>query len=186
MSKAGIFLDRDGTINVEKEYLSDPAGLELYPRAAKAVKELNRLRLPVFVVTNQSGIGRKKFTLKTLTAIHSKLEKMLKAESEAKIDAFYFCPHLPSDNCACRKPKTGMVEKAVFDTCVDPKLSYFVGDKKADIELGQNAGGKTILVLTGYGKEEKNILKKAPDFIAKDLLAAVEWIKKDISLNENT
>ncbi|MFH1073469.1 MAG: HAD family hydrolase [Candidatus Firestonebacteria bacterium] len=184
MNKTGVFLDRDGTLNVEKEYLSDPSGLELIPGAAKAVKELNKLNLPVIVVTNQSGIGRGKFTLKILMDIQNKLVEMLKTGAGARIDAFYYCPHLPEDACNCRKPKLGMVEKAASEIGVDPGQSYFIGDKLADIELGKNAGGKTILVLTGYGKDEKAKMKKAPDHIADNISAAVEWIKKDIVLNE--
>ncbi|OGF47173.1 MAG: hypothetical protein A2231_09460 [Candidatus Firestonebacteria bacterium RIFOXYA2_FULL_40_8] len=186
MGKTGVFLDRDGTLNIEKEYLSDPSGLELYPDAAKAVKELNSMKLPVLVLTNQSGIGRGMFTLKVLTAIHDKLKKILKIEAGAVIDALYYCPHLPSDNCNCRKPKLGMIEKAVADTGVNPKISYFIGDKAADIMLGKNAGGKTILVLTGYGRTEKDKLEKKPDFIADNLFAAVTWIKKDLNSNDKS
>lgn len=181
MNRIGVFLDRDGTLNLEKEYLSDPAGLELYPGAAKAVKELNKLKLPVILVTNQSGIGRKMFTEKTLLNIHQKLAKMLDMEAGARLDAFYFCPHSPEEKCRCRKPKLGMVEKAASEMGIDPKVSYFVGDKIADIKLGKNAGGKTILVETGYGKEEENKMKEKPDYVAKDLLAAVKWIKKDVA-----
>ena len=180
MNKAGVFLDRDGTINIEKEYLSDPKQLELYSKSAKAIKELNDAGIPVVVVTNQSGIGRGMFTIETLNNIHLKLAKMLKKEAGAVIDCVYFCPNTPKDKCACRKPQLGMIEKAGKELNIDTEHSYFVGDKVCDIKMGRKAGGKSVLVLTGYGKVEKKDISCQPDYIAQDLMEAVKWILKDI------
>lgn len=179
--KAAVFLDRDGTLIVEVNYLSTPDKVELCPGADKAIKELNELKLPAILVTNQSGIGRGLFNVKTLEAIHKKLKYLLNAGAKAKLDAVYYCPHTPEDGCTCRKPELGMVETAKKQLNIDPGLSYFVGDKECDIVFGKNAGGKAVLVLTGYGKETKSGLKVKPDFIAKDICEAVNWIKKDVS-----
>ena len=103
----------------------------------------------------------------------------MKTGAKAKLDAIYYCPHLPEDYCKCRKPALGMVKLAKKALNIDPKNSYFIGDKETDIEFGRNAGGKTILVLTGYGKDSVIKMKEKPDFIAEDLCAAVNWIKED-------
>ncbi len=177
--KPAVFLDRDGTLIVEVNYLSTLKALQLYAGAAGAVKEINNLKLPAILATNQSGIGRGMFTLKTLDAIHAKIQRLLKTGAKAKLDAIYYCPHLPEDYCKCRKPALGMVKLAKKALNIDPKNSYFIGDKETDIEFGRNAGGKTILVLTGYGKDSVIKMKEKPDFIAEDLCAAVNWIKED-------
>lgn len=174
-----VLIDRDGTINVERNYLSDPAQIELLPGAAEGIKLLRELGLPVVVVTNQSGIGRGYFDLKRLEEIHDRLHEALK-EQGAKVDAIYFCPHTPEDQCGCRKPSTGMADKAAKDFNADPSKSFVIGDNVCDIELGKNIGAETILVRTGYGKTVEQKKLAAADYIAEDLFEAVGLIKKAV------
>jgi D-glycero-D-manno-heptose 1,7-bisphosphate phosphatase len=106
-----VVLDRDGTIIVERHYLSDPAGVELLPRVASGLQHLSALGLGVVVVTNQSGVGRGLFDTTRLALIHQQLCVLLAAEG-IHLDGIYFCPHIPADDCACRKPRTGLLERA--------------------------------------------------------------------------
>jgi D-glycero-D-manno-heptose 1,7-bisphosphate phosphatase len=175
--KRFVLIDRDGTINVEKDYLSDPAGLELIPGAADGLRSLQALGLGLVVVTNQSGIGRGYFTLDALGAIHGRLRDLL-AEEGVTLDGLYFCPHGPDDDCDCRKPLPGMVLQAAKDLNFNPKSAFVIGDKTADIDLGRAVGAKTVLVRTGYGKQHEG--KCRPDHIADDLLAAAQWITAQI------
>lgn len=171
-----VLIDRDGTLNVNKHYLSDPAQLELPPRAAEAVKLLHELGLVNVVVTNQSAIGRGFFDEARLQQIHEKLNELLAAEG-AKIDAVYFCPHTPDDGCNCRKPLPQMAHQAAADFSADLKKSFVVGDNECDIELGKNIGATTILVRTGHGlKTEQNGSVK-PDYTVENLYEAAELIE---------
>lgn len=186
MGSPAVFLDRDGTINEEVGFLSDPEQVALIPRAADALVKLRDAGLKLIVVTNQSGIARGLFSEAELHHVNRKLTALL-AEHGAKIDEYYFCPHHPNfgekKNCDCRKPKPGMAHQAVRELGVDLSRSYFVGDKLTDIELGKNAGGKTVLVLTGYGSEEKKLLEAkgvAPDRIFDALPEAADWILQDL------
>lgn len=178
MNKRFILLDRDGTIIVEKKYLSDPNGVELIPSAATALKKLKSLGFGLIVIANQAGVGRGYFTLKTLDAIHERLKKLLKEEG-VTLDGIYFCPHHPEDNCSCRKPKTGMVEKAIKKFKFDTKDCFVVGDKRVDIELGKNIGAKTILVKTGYGKEFEKEKDLNPDYVVDDLSGIVSIVNEN-------
>lgn len=175
MKHCAVFLDRDGTLIEEVNFLSRLEDLRLFPFSAKAIKLLNDSGFLVILITNQSGIARGFFDEKTLHEIHAKLKNEL-AESNAKLDAVYFCPHNSADNCACRKPKTGMIEQAVKDFSLSLENSWMVGDKAIDVETGFNAQMKTALVLTGYGQTEVEKLKKKPDLISENLLQAVKTI----------
>lgn len=173
--KRFVLLDRDGTIIVEKNYLSNPDHIELLPGASNALKEFMKLGLGLIIITNQSGIGRKYFDVSTLNSIHQKLVHLL-LENGVILDNIYFCPHIPEDNCACRKPKIGLVEKATKKHNFDPKLCFVIGDNKVDVELGKNLGATTILVRTGYGKlVEKE--KIHPDHVVDNLESALLIIK---------
>jgi len=174
-TKKGIFFDRDGTLIEEVNYLARPEQLKLFPFAAEAIQLLNENGFLVFLITNQSGIGRKYFNENDLREIHEKLIADL-ALMDAKLDAIYFCPHAPEDDCDCRKPKTGMIRQATRDFSIDLKNSWTIGDKALDVETGFNAGTKTALVLTGYGIKEREKLNENPDLIAENLLAAVKII----------
>ncbi|MBI5893610.1 MAG: D-glycero-beta-D-manno-heptose 1,7-bisphosphate 7-phosphatase [Deltaproteobacteria bacterium] len=173
-----VFLDRDGTINEDTGYIDSPERLALIDGAASAIKKLNSKGFKVIIITNQSGVGRGYFSEEAADAVNKKLEEILKKQG-AHLDGIYYCPHHPDDNCECRKPKIGLLEKAKKDLDIDFKKSYVVGDKVSDVELAHNIGGKDILVLTGEGMKHKKMLKSQPSYIADDLKDAVEWIIKD-------
>jgi D-glycero-D-manno-heptose 1,7-bisphosphate phosphatase len=186
--KKAVFLDRDGTINEEVGYLSDLKQLRLIPGAARAIKRLNDAHFLVVLVTNQSGIARGYFTEAFVQETHVLLRKMLK-EQGAHIDAVYYCPHHPKSGesaytrmCECRKPGIGMIEQAVRDMHIDVRSSYVIGDKWSDVELGQRAGTRAILVSTGYKADDPGNKRpdrvREPDLIASTLGDAADWILK--------
>jgi D-glycero-D-manno-heptose 1,7-bisphosphate phosphatase len=170
-----VLLDRDGTINIDKHYIADPALVELFPGVAAALRDLRRHGLGLAVVTNQSGIARGKITPAQLEQVHARLNALL-AEEGVTLDGIYFCPHGPDDDCACRKPLPGMIEQAARELGFDPAESFVVGDKGIDIDLGRNVGATTILVRTGYGAETEREHLADPHFIADDLPQAARWI----------
>lgn len=177
-----VFLDRDGTVCVLVEYLSDPEGMELIPGSAEAIRILNRLGLKVVLVTNQSGLARGYFTEEVLDAIHERMARLLEDEG-ARIDAIYYCCHHPDDGCSCRKPEPGLLRKAAEEMALDLEGSYMVGDMIKDVKAGKSAGAKGILVLSGYGSGELTLRERwdvMPDHIADNLLGAAEWIEKDM------
>ncbi len=167
-----VFIDRDGTLIEEVNHLSRTEDLRFFPFTDQAIGMLKNDGFLVIVVTNQSGIGRKIFTATAMHEIHAKIQ----TELTAKLDKFYFCPHLPDAGCRCRKPNLGMIEAACADFRVDLENSWIIGDKMLDIELGFNAGIKTALVLTGYGTKHLPEIGKQPDIIAENLLEAVKII----------
>lgn len=170
-SKKAIFLDRDGTICEESNYLSNPDDLEIFPYAAEAIRLLNDAGFLVVIITNQSGIGRGYFNEDDLDRISQKMFDQLDSGG-ARIDAIYYCPHAPEDNCDCRKPKTKMIENACKDFPIDLANSWIIGDKAIDIQTGINAGTKSALVLTGYGKSEIDKCNDTANLTAEDLLDA--------------
>lgn len=172
MKRPAIFLDRDGTLIEEVNYLSRLEDLRLFPFTAGAVKLLKDNGFLVIVVTNQSGIGRGIYTEAAMHSIHEQIQD----ELAGAIDGFYFCPHLPCDGCDCRKPGLGMINSALADFAIDLENSWMVGDKKIDIEAGQLANMRTALVLTGYGQQHKAALEELPNIISDDLGSAAERI----------
>lgn len=170
-------IDRDGTINVERDYLSDPEQLELIPGAAEGLRRLRDLGLGLIVVTNQSGIARGYFSMETLEAIHTRLRELLASEG-ITLDGLYICPHGPDEACDCRKPLPGMALQAAKDLNFAPNQAFVIGDKAADVELGQALGAVSILVRTGYGRQFES--KCHPQHVADDLKAAAEWITLQI------
>jgi D-glycero-D-manno-heptose 1,7-bisphosphate phosphatase len=166
-------IDRDGTINVDKHFLSDPDELELIPGSGQAIARLNQAGWGIIVVTNQSGIGRGKFDLARVELIHAKLHKLL-AEYGAHVDDIEICPHGPDQNCLCRKPLPGLVEKALNKFDFDPEQSVMIGDKEADVGLGHAIGAKSFLVRTGYGSSQEAHTKA--DYVVDNLACAVDII----------
>ncbi len=141
-----IFLDRDGVLNKDRsDYIKNIDELEIFPNIGKCIKQINDRGFLAIVVTNQSAIGRKLITNNDVDNIHNYIQKFLK-KYNAKIDAFYYCPHHPIDNCDCRKPKPGLLVKAAHDFSVDLKNSWMIGDHDRDIESGINAGCKSIKI----------------------------------------
>jgi D-glycero-D-manno-heptose 1,7-bisphosphate phosphatase len=155
-----VFLDRDGTINVEKEYLHRTEEFEFIPGAADAIRLLKDAGFLVIVVTNQSGIGRGYYDEADVHRLHRFMDRELKRHGAA-VDAYYLCPHHPLHGigdyrreCACRKPLPGMLLEAADDFSIDLAASFIIGDKMADIDAGRAAGCRPLLVMTGYGKSE--------------------------------
>lgn len=175
MKKKAVFLDRDGTIIKEKHYLKDPSCIELLNGAVEGLKVLIKLGFRLIIITNQSGIKRGFFTEKELGMVHIRLRELL-AKEGIKIDAIYFSPDLPEEESMFRKPQVGFLEKAEKELDIKLSLSYCIGDKIEDIEMGKRKDLRTILVLTGYGRETKG--KVFPDFVAADLYEAALWIKR--------
>ena len=145
--RPAVFLDRDGTLIIDRHYLSDPAGVELLPGAARAVARLNAAGLFVALVTNQSGIGRGYFTEEEYRAVHRRLCELLAAEG-ARLDADYHCPLGPDvpDPWECRKPRTGLYRRAAAEHGLDLARSFYVGDRLRDVVMSQTLGGRSILV----------------------------------------
>ena len=168
------FIDRDGTLIEEVNFLSNVDDLRVFPFTYDAVKSLKDAGFLIIVVTNQSGIGRGVYGEAEMNQIHDEMQLQL----DNMIDAFYFCPHLPEGGCYCRKPSLGMIEAAGRDLSIDMSRSWFVGDKDLDVEIGLNAGLRTVLVETGYGREHAKTLKRRPDRIAGNLLEAARYITK--------
>lgn len=168
------FIDRDGTLIEEVNFLSRVEDLILFSYTSEAIDLLKANGFKVIVVTNQSGIGRDIYDEAAMQSIHDEMQRQL----DNSIDAFYHCPHLPCDGCECRKPSLGMIDSAKRDFEIDMSRSWMIGDKKIDAETGFNAGIRTAMVRTGYGRSHEAELEQRPDVMADDLLAAVRKILK--------
>ena len=177
--RAAVFLDRDGTICEEVGYLNHISRFRMFSFAAAALRRLNEAEYPVIVVSNQSGVARGYFPESLVQQVNEAMIQQL-SEAGARLDAIYYCPHATSENCACRKPKTGMLERAAREHCINLQCSYVIGDRYTDIELAHNAKAYSILVRTGYGEGELawHAAKwpSPPDFVADDLTRAADWI----------
>ena len=184
-----IFLDRDGTMNVSKGFISKAEDLELIPGTLEAVKAINKSGALAIVITNQPVIARGECSFEELHNIHNKLKTLL-GEKGAFVDDIFYCPHHTDKgfegevpelkfDCECRKPKTGMVMNAVEKYNIDLSQSYMVGDSTMDLETARNAGVKSVLVNTGFAGNDGKYSRKC-DIEAKDLLDAVEKIKADL------
>lgn len=171
--RKAAFIDRDGTLIEEVNFLSRLEDLQIFSYTGEAVRRLKNAGFLIVVVTNQSGVGRKIFEEAAMHAIHAQIQTSL------TLDAFYFCPHLPTEGCRCRKPNTGMIEAAQRDFSIDLENSWMIGDKTIDVETGFNAGIKTALVLTGYGRKAQAELQRKPDVVAENLLEATLRIVGD-------
>jgi D-glycero-D-manno-heptose 1,7-bisphosphate phosphatase len=181
-----VFLDRDGTVNEEVGYLRDLGQLTLIPGAAAAIRRLNTSGCKVVLVTNQSGVARGYFPESLVNETHDLLVRML-GEEGARLDGLYYCPHHPragnspyTRECDCRKPATGLLDRAAKELDIDLGRSFMIGDKWSDVELGHRAGCRSVLVRTGFAHDDPGNIRPAggrdPDFIAHDLAEAVEWV----------
>jgi D-glycero-D-manno-heptose 1,7-bisphosphate phosphatase len=183
--RRAVFLDRDGTINVEVGYLSRPEDFSLIPGSAEAVERLNNAGFTVVVISNQSGVARGYFGEADVARVNDKMVRELTRHG-ARLDAIYYCPHHPDfgdgsyrRDCDCRKPKPGMVRRAERELGVEAAGSFVVGDHRGDVMLAKSVGAGSILVLSGHGTEELEKLEQEgapPDFVAPDLAAAVDYI----------
>ena len=170
--RPAAFIDRDGTLIEEVNFLSKVDDLRVYSYTAEALRLLKERGFYIVVVTNQSGIGRDIYTEIDMHSIHQAMQR----ELDGAIDAFYFCPHLPDAGCECRKPGLGMLRYAERDLDIDLQMSWMIGDKRLDVETGKKAGIGSALVLTGYGSQHVAEIDDRPDVIGKDLLDAVRQI----------
>lgn len=169
-----LFLDRDGTLNrnIEGDYVRNPQQYEWLPGALESLKIFSKHFWKIIVLTNQQGIGKGLMTIEDLERIHSKMLADVKS-SGGRIDAIYYCPHLASDNCGCRKPKTGLALQARIDfPDIDFKRSIMVGDKSSDISLGKAIGAVTVALQSG-GRMESGV-EQIADIIEKDFKAFSE------------
>jgi len=178
-----VLLDRDGTIIIERHYLSDSREIEFLPGAVTGLRLMLGMGLGLVVVTNQSAVGRGFFDEAHLELIHRRLCELLEAEG-IHLEGIYFCPHTPEDGCYCRKPKPGLIERAAKELDFDLQASFVIGDKPADIELGRQVGATTFLVRTGYGAEFADDPAVNPDYVADNLSAAAQTIQSLLDGNE--
>ncbi|CAN5672898.1 HAD family hydrolase [soil metagenome] len=168
-SQKFAFIDRDGTLIEEVNFLSRVEDLRIFPYTATALTMLKDAGFRTVVVTNQSGIGRGIYDEAAMNSIHEKMT----AELAGLIDEIHFCPHLPDAGCACRKPNIGMLDRAINGHSLDKRGSWMIGDKLLDVVTGTNAGIRSALVKTGYGAATANLPECRADMIADDLLDAV-------------
>jgi heptosyltransferase-2 len=177
-----VFLDRDGTLNEDSGFVKAPDELRLLPGVPEALARLQQAGARLVVLTNQSGVGRGFFSLRDLELIHARLRELL-GRMHVQLDAIYFCPHHPSEDCPCRKPKRGMVDRAVAERRIDLSRSYLVGDQARDIEMAHLAGIRSVLVTTGpAGRQPLLELESKglePRCTVASLAEAAEWILED-------
>lgn len=175
---AAVFLDRDGTIIREKEYLRDPAQVELLPGTVIGLKQLAKAGFKLFIVSNQSGVGRGYFTLADVEQVNARVMQEL-AASGIRFEKIYIAPEAPEEPSRGRKPSPQFLFDARDEFGLDLARSYVIGDKLIDLECGWNAGvKKSILVRTGYGAgvEQTSAEKLSRAVIVDNLAAAAEWI----------
>lgn len=174
MKNKAVLFDRDGVLVEDIGYHHKLEDFKLIPNAVEGLQLLKDYKL--IIITNQSGIGRDYYTMKDFENFNNHLIEELKKHN-IKIEKTYVCPHRPEDNCECRKPKTKLIKDAAKEFNIDLEKSFMIGDKRIDVKMGHNAGCRSILVLTGNGMKEKENSKA--DYVAKDLLDAAEWIRKN-------
>lgn len=186
MKRPAVFIDRDGTISEEVGYVNHPSRFRVFPYSSAAIRILNDAGWLAIVITNQAGVARGYFSEDVIHKIHDQLTRDLQNES-ARLDAIYYCPHHPSVGeppyrleCDCRKPRTGLIQQAAKDFEIDMAASWMAGDRYGDLELARNAGLRSALVLSGYGRGEWEYQSHAwqhrPDLVSENLLEAVKSI----------
>lgn len=184
-----VFLDRDGTLNEEVGYLDSAGKLQMIPEAFEAVRRINESGMKAVVVTNQAGVAKGLFSEKFVRDVNDRIQGLF-IEYGALIDRFYYCPHHPSEGvdpyrkiCDCRKPEPGLLQQAAQDLDIDLARSYMIGDHLRDVETARRVGAKGILVTTGHGADQLKTsgitAANQPDYVAKNILEAVDWILKD-------
>lgn len=184
--KPAIFIDRDGTLSEEVGYVNHPSRFHLFPFSAAAIKLINDNGWLAILTTNQSGVARGYFSEALVIDIHEQLKRDLE-NYDARLDAIYYCTHHPQVgepphrlDCDCRKPKTGLIQRAVADLDIDLQASWMIGDRYRDVETARNAKLHSALVLTGYGLGEweyqRTSWQHQPDLISENVLQAVKSI----------
>lgn len=166
--KPALFLDRDGTLNYDCPYCKNESETRMYEDVFEPLAELSKDHY-VIIITNQSGIGRGYFTLEELGRVNGKVKREIESHG-GRIDAIYYCPHLPEDNCSCRKPNTGLIEQAINDFDIDLKNSFVVGDDDKDVQLAKNSHIASIKI-----RKRGEITS---DFFAEDFYGVLRIIRK--------
>lgn len=180
--RPAAFLDRDGTVIVEREYLSDPAGVNLVPGAVEALQMLRDAGFALVIVTNQSGIGRGLYTEADYQAVRLRLDEVLAAEGVI-LDGSWHCPDDPrSGDVPCRKPNTGMHRAAAAALGLDPSRSLFIGDRAGDVLPALEFGGRGILVRTGYGREHEERVPPGTQVVDDLLAAALQVVRSGLGI----
>jgi D-glycero-D-manno-heptose 1,7-bisphosphate phosphatase len=184
MSNRAIFLDRDGTLNEETGYITDPLQFRLYDFAAEAVRLINARGWRAIVVTNQAGIARGLYDETFLAKLHEQMIRTFDAAG-ARIDAVYFCPHHPEKGeppyrqaCTCRKPAPGMIERAARDFDLHLPNCFVIGDRYSDVAAAHAVGARGLLLRTGHGQAEIETAgwPREPDHVAENVIEAVRWV----------
>ena len=153
-TQKAIFLDRDGVLNKNKDdYVKNISELEIFPFISEPIRKFQSAEFKIIVITNQSAINRGLMTEKNLNEIHEKIQSFL-IQNDTKIDYFYYCPHTPNENCSCRKPKSGLLLKAIDDFSIDVNNSWFIGDRDSDIQAGKSVGCKTLKIQNDVNLEK--------------------------------
>lgn len=170
-----IFLDRDGVINREVQFVAKPSDFHILQNSLKALQELSKTDYKLIIVTNQSGMGYGFYNEQDYEKVNKKMLKIFR-DNKIRIDQIYHCPHRYEEKCNCRKPNTGLLDRAKEDFNLDYKQCWLIGDKTSDIKAGENIGCKTILVKTGAGGKDGRY-KVKPDYVVDDLMGVVKKIK---------
>ena len=176
--RSALFVDRDGTLIVERHHLADPEQVELLPGVAEALRTVRAAGHPVVVVSNQAGVGRGLFDIARVHEVMARLRQLLRREG-VELDAIRFCPHAPDAGCDCRKPEPRLFREAAEDLRLSLVASAMVGDKWIDVDAGHAVRGAGVLVRTGHGREELAVARppeaRAADLVCDDLPTAARW-----------
>jgi D-glycero-D-manno-heptose 1,7-bisphosphate phosphatase len=184
MKRPAVFIDRDGTLSEEVGYVNHPSRFRLFPYSSEAIRILNNNGWLAIVITNQAGVARGYFSEDLIVNVHDQLKRDL---HDAQLDGIYYCAHHPSVgeppyrfDCDCRKPKTGLIDRAAQEFEIDLPASWMAGDRYGDVELARNAGLHSAFVLSGYGRGEweyqRHSWEHQPDLVCENLLEAVKMI----------
>lgn len=180
LPQPALFLDRDGVVIRDRDYLADPAEVEVLGGVADAMRRARAAGFWLIGVSNQSGLGRGYFKTADFGAVMARLEAEL-AAADVSFDGFYYCPHAPRDRCQCRKPQLGLLAEAARSFTWDPARSWVIGDKVSDVALGQAGGLGSVLVRTGYGAQDEAVVRRRWSsgdrvLVADDLPQAVDLV----------
>lgn len=184
MKQRAVFIDRDGTINVDVIYMHRVGDIRYYPGVLKGIAHLKKAGFKIIIITNQSAVARGIITEKKLAQIHARIKRDIE-KAGGTVDGIYYCPHMPDAGCACRKPGTLMLETAAKEHKIELARSYFIGDRMLDVEAGKKMGMKAVLVPEkGHEKDvlaQQKKSKAKPDYKCGDFGEAADWVLGDSS-----